>query len=113
MNENPAVLLTPRGREILARVAELQGDTPLQELAVAEALRREYPASLAAAAMAQHELRLIARAKFARAMEMLFTRDGYEQSSSETIARYRAVRFGDAAGVAEAACPVPRDRLRR
>ena len=111
MNENPAVLLTPRGREILARVAELQGDTPLQELAVAEALRREYPASLAAAAMAQHELRLIARAKFARAMEMLFTRDGYEQSSSETIARYRAVRFGDARRVADLCCGIGGDLI--
>src|SRR6516165_8073199 len=111
MNENPAVLLTPRGREILARVAELQGDTPLQELAGAEALRREYPASLAAAAMAQHELRLIARAKFARAMEMLFTRDGYEQSSSETIARYRAVRFGDARRVADLCCGIGGDLI--
>ena len=111
MNENPAVLLTPQGREILARVAELQGDAPKPELAVAEALRREYPASLAAAAMAQHELRLVARAKFARAMEMLFTRDGYEQSSSETIARYRAVRFGDARRVADLCCGIGGDLI--
>jgi len=111
MNENPAVLLTPRGQEILARVAELQGDAPKRELAVAEALRREYPASLAAAAMAQHELRLAARAKFARAMEMLFTRGGYEQSSSETIARYRAGRFGDARRVADLCCGIGGDLI--
>jgi predicted O-methyltransferase YrrM len=111
MNENPAVLLTPRGREILARVAELQGDAPKPELAVAEALRREYPASLAAAAMAQHELRLAARTKFSRAMEMLFTRGGYEQSSSETIARYRGGRFGDARRVADLCCGIGGDLI--
>ena len=111
MNENPAVLLTPRGREILARVAELQDDMPKPELAVAEALRREYPASLAAAATAQHELRLAARAKFSRAMEMLFTRDGYEQSSSEAIARYRAGRFGDARRVADLCCGIGGDLI--
>jgi SAM-dependent methyltransferase len=111
MNENPAVLLTPQGQEILARVAELQGDTPKPELAVAEVLRREYPASLAAAAMAQHELRLAARAKFSRAMEMLFTRGGYEQSSSETIARYRAGRFADARRVADLCCGIGGDLI--
>jgi predicted RNA methylase len=111
MNENPAALLTPRGRAILARVAELQGDASKPELAVAEALRREYPASLAAAATAQHELRLAARAKFSRAMEMLFTRSGYEQSSSETIARYRAGRFGDARRVADLCCGIGGDLI--
>src|SRR5215472_14128889 len=111
MNENPALLLTPQGREILARVAELQGDGPKPELAVAEALRREYPASLAAAAMAQHELRLAARAKFSRAMKMLFTRGGYEQSSSETIARYRAGRFGAARRVADLCCGIGGDLI--
>jgi predicted RNA methylase len=111
MNENPAVLLTPQGREILARVAELQDDAPMPELAVAEALRREYPASLAAAATVQRELRLAARAKFSRAMEMLFTRGGYEQSSSETIARYRAGRFGDARRVADLCCGIGGDLI--
>src|SRR5215468_10718860 len=111
MNENAAVLLTPRGREILARVAELQGDALKPELAVAEVLRREYPASLAAAAMAQHELRLAARAKFSRAMEMLFTRGGYEQSSSETITRYRAGRFEDARRVADLCCGIGGDLI--
>jgi len=111
MNENPASLLTPRGRAVLARVAELQGAAPKPELAVAEALRREYPASLAAVATAQHELRLAARAKFSRAMEMLFTRSGYEQSSSETIARYRAGRFGDARRVADLCCGIGGDLI--
>src|ERR1700733_3112017 len=111
MNENPAVLLSPLGREALARAAELLGDAPGSELAVAAALRREYPASLAAAAVAQHELRLAARGKFSRAMEMLFTRAGYEQSSSETIARHRAARFGGARRIADLCCGIGRDEI--
>jgi predicted O-methyltransferase YrrM len=111
MNENPAVLLSPLGREALTRAAELLGDAPGSELAVAAALRREYPASLAAAAVAQHELRLAARGKFSRAMEMLFTRAGYEQSSSETIARHRAARFGGARRVADLCCGIGGDLI--
>jgi SAM-dependent methyltransferase len=112
MNDNPAVLLSPPGREVLARVAALLGGRePPPGLAVAEQLRREYPASLAAAAMAQHELRLAARAKFARAMGMLFTRDGYEQASSELIARHRAARFGGARRVADLCCGIGGDLI--
>jgi THUMP domain-like len=109
MNENPAVLLSPLGREALTRAAAMLGDVSGSELAVAAALRREYPASLAAAAVAQHELRLAAREKFSRAMEMLFTRAGYEQSSSETIARHRAARFGGARRVADLCCGIGGD----
>src|SRR5579862_4989077 len=116
MNENPAVLLSPLGREALTRAAALLGDAPGSELpgselAVAAALRRDYPASLAAAAVAQHELRLAAREKFSRAMEMLFTRAGYEQSSSETIARHRAARFGGARRVADLCCGIGGDLI--
>src|ERR1700744_5384114 len=70
----------------------------MPDLAAATRLRREYPAALVAAAIAQHELRLAARAKFSRASQMLFTRAGYEQSSSEMIAGPRAARLADAVG---------------
>ena len=59
MNEDPTVLLTAQGQELLAR---LTVDDGRSALAVATSLRREYPASLAAAATAQHELRRAARA---------------------------------------------------
>jgi len=111
MNENPAVLLSPLGREALTRAAAMLGDAPGSELAVAATLRRDYPASLAAAAVAQYELRLAAREKFSRAMEMLFTRAGYEQSSSETIARHRAARFGGARRVADLCCGIGGDLI--
>jgi hypothetical protein len=108
MKEDPTVLLSAPGHELLARLAV---DDSRSALAIATSLRREYPASLVAAATAQHDLRLAARAKFVRAMEMLFTRAGYEQSSSETIARYRAARFGDARRVADLCCGIGGDLL--
>jgi SAM-dependent methyltransferase len=110
MNTDPTVLLTPQGQELLTRLAAEAdgGGTPL---ALAVRLRREYPADLVAAATAQHELRVAARAKFSRAMEMLFTRAGYEQSSSEPIARYRAARFGAAHRVADLCCGIGGDLL--
>ena len=107
---DPASLLTPQGAELLGRLAA-QRDTATSQLALAERLRREYPASLVAAAMAQQELRRAAEAKFSRAAEMLFTRAGYEQSSSETIARYRAGRLEDARRVADLCCGIGGDLI--
>jgi THUMP domain-like/RNA cap guanine-N2 methyltransferase len=110
MNTDPTVLLSPQGRELLTRLAG-EPDGGGTALALAVRLRREYPADLVAAATAQHELRLAARAKFSRAMQMLFTRAGYEQSSSEQIARYRAARFGGARRVADLCCGIGGDLL--
>lgn len=107
---DPTVLLSQPGQEILARLAAL-GEGKPGDLAVAVALRREYPANLVAAATVQHELRLAARAKFSRAMAMLFTRDGYEQSSSEPIARHRATRFAGARRVADLCCGIGGDLI--
>jgi THUMP domain-containing protein/RNA cap guanine-N2 methyltransferase len=116
MNTDPTVLLSPRGREILARLAAVDAagataPAPGGELALATSLRREYPADLVAAAMAQRELRATARAKFSRAARMLFTRGGYEQSSSELIARYRAARFPAAGRVADLCCGIGGDLI--
>src|SRR3984957_13024978 len=74
-------------------------------------MRREYPASLVATAMAQRELRLAAEAKFSRAAQMLFTRAGYEQSSSEAVARYRASRLADASRIADLCCGIGGDLI--
>jgi predicted O-methyltransferase YrrM len=108
VNEDPAILLTPRGQELLARLA---AEPDAGSLAVAERLRRDYPADLVATAMAQRELRLAAAAKFSRAAQMLFTRAGYEQSSSETIARYRASRLSHASRVADLCCGIGGDLI--
>jgi SAM-dependent methyltransferase len=89
-------LLSPAGTEVLALVAKAReaGEAPL---ATAARLRRDFPADLVAAATAQDELRLAARAKFRRAADMLFTRAGLEQASSEATARHRAARLAAAA----------------
>src|SRR5580658_7630192 len=96
MNDDPTALLTPQGQELLSRLAAEGTGQDGTSLALAVRLRRDYPASLVAVAMAQRDLRRAAAAKFSRAAQMLFTRAGYEQSSSETIARYRAARLKDA-----------------
>ncbi len=114
---DPTALLTPQGRELLARLADghadARGGSPL---ALAERLRREYPAGLVALAMAQQELRQAATAKFSRAGDMLFTRAGYEQSSSEAIARHRASRLDrtlprDAGRIADLCCGIGGDLI--
>ena len=108
MTTDPAELLTPQGQELLARLAESQ-DAGLSPLALAERLRRDYPAGLVAAATAQQELRQAARAKFSRADAMLFTRAGYEQASSEAIAAHRARRLQGKARIADLCCGIGGD----
>jgi hypothetical protein len=107
---NPSALLAPAGQELLSRLAE-PANAKASGLALAERLRREYPADLVAAAMAQHELRQAAAAKFSRAGQMLFTRAGYEQSSAEPVAAYRAGRLTAAARVADLCCGIGGDLI--
>ncbi len=113
MNDDPTILLTPPGRELLSRLAAAGAGQAGESasLALAERLRREYPAALVAAAMSQRELRRAAQAKFSRAADMLFTRAGYEQSSGEAIARYRAGRLGHAARIADLCCGIGGDLI--
>ena len=105
-------LLSAEGQELLARVAAARaaGERPL---AMASRLRRDYPAGLVAAATAQDELRRAAAEKFSRAGQMLFTRPGLEQASSETAARHRARRLaGATAGrLADLACGIGGDLI--
>ncbi|MFD8722065.1 methyltransferase domain-containing protein [Streptomyces sp. NPDC059629] len=91
-NDHLAPLLTPEGRALLD---EVRGTAPADELAVATRLRREHPAELVSAALAQARLRQRAAAKFgdADADRMFFTSDGVEQSTRATVAAYRAERF--------------------
>ena len=123
---DPAELLRPPGPELLDRLAAASrsaagrsaagtgagpGAGAGSGLALAEALRREYPADLVAAAMAQHDLRKAAAAKFSRAADMLFTRAGYEQASSEAVAAYRAGRLRGAARIADLCCGIGGDLI--
>ena len=106
-----AALLAPRGQELLAELGELgeQAEGGSAALRLGTSLRARYPADLVAAALAQHELRLLARAKFTRAMDMYFTRDGLEQASAEVIAQYRSARYVGAGLVADLCCGIGGD----
>jgi predicted RNA methylase len=101
------ILLSGPGQELLARLAA--EDISRDPLALGTRLRREYPVEVVAAAVAQHELRRAARAKFSRAGEMLFTRAGLEQASSEVVARHRAGRFAECTTVADLCCGIGGD----
>jgi hypothetical protein len=98
-------LLSPAGSELLHR---LQGTviTPGRALSLAAGLRNSYPPDLVAAALTQQALRTAARQKFSRADEMLFTRPGLEQASSELTAAHSARRFAGSHAVADLCCGV-------
>lgn len=74
---------------IFEQIAALNGP----ELAVQSALRRQFPDDLVRAAITVHELRRRAAAKFSRAGQMWFDRQGLEQSTAEPISRHKAQRF--------------------
>ncbi|MFE0178849.1 methyltransferase domain-containing protein [Streptomyces sp. NPDC059002] len=87
-----AALLTDEGRALLDEVRDV---APAQELAAATRLRREHPAALVSAAIAQARLRQRAAAKFGAddAARMFFTPNGVEQSTRASVAAHRAESF--------------------
>ena len=98
-------LLSNRGAELLYRLQGLM-ITPARALSLAEELRGSYPPDLVAAALTQQALRTAARQKFSRADEMLFTRPGLEQASSELTAAHSARRFAGRDVVADLCCGI-------
>ncbi|HUY49210.1 MAG TPA: class I SAM-dependent methyltransferase [Streptosporangiaceae bacterium] len=105
-----AALLSAQGAELLAIVGEqpVTSDTALR---LGSRLRARYPADLVAAALAQQELRVAARAKFSRAMDMFFTRAGLEQASSEVVARHRRERYAGVSALADLCCGIGGDLI--
>ena len=86
--ESLDALRSPAGQDLLRRLARASLDVGL-----ATALRRSYPADLVAAAFSLTELRRLGRAKFGRADEMWFTRDGLEQAAPEVTSAHIASRY--------------------
>jgi THUMP domain-like/RNA cap guanine-N2 methyltransferase len=86
--ESLDALRSPAGQDLLRRLAGASLD-----VALGSALRRSYPADLVAAAFSLTELRRLGRAKFGRADEMWFTRDGLEQAAPEAVAAHIAERY--------------------
>ncbi|MER6538656.1 class I SAM-dependent methyltransferase [Streptomyces sp. 900105755] len=112
MNDLLSLLLTPEGHALLD---EVRGTAPADELAVATRLRREHPAELVSAALAQARLRQRAAAKFgeADADRMFFTPNGVEQSTRATVAAYRAERLKalGVTSVADLCCGIGGDAI--
>src|SRR5579863_3990753 len=63
------------------------------ELAIQTKLRRDFSDRLVRGAFTLCELRRRGMAKFTRAAEMWFDRQGLEQATSEPVARHKAARF--------------------
>jgi SAM-dependent methyltransferase len=103
-------LLSADGARLLASLPP-RPLTPAEALRLGARLRAAYPAGLVAAALAQHELRLKAREKFPRAMEMFFTRPGLEQASAAIVASHRAYRYANSGRVADLCCGIGGDLL--
>src|SRR5688572_11252835 len=104
------LLLTQDGSALLDEVRGL-APTPATEIAIATRLRKRWTAGLVAAAMEMTSLREWARAKFARADELWFTRAGLEQATTEAIAGYRARRYAGIGQVVDLCCGIGGDLL--
>jgi hypothetical protein len=105
-------LLWPAGQAALAEATALS-PTEQTRLADLTRLRKRYPAGLASAALETALLRRHARAKFSRAGAMYFTREALEQSTSETVAAYRAERFAGISTAADLCCGTGSDAIAR
>ncbi|MBO1335074.1 methyltransferase domain-containing protein [Streptomyces sp. VRA16 Mangrove soil] len=107
-----AALLTPEGRALLDA---LRDHDPAQELALATRLRREHPAGLVSAALAQARLRQRGVAKFGAedAARMYFTPNGVEQATRTSVAAYRAESFKalGVTSVADLCCGIGGDAI--
>jgi hypothetical protein len=108
--EQLAALRSGPGAELLARLGQ-QPLSPADALRLGTELRAAYPAELVAAALAQHELRIAAQAKFSRAMQMFFTRDGLEQASAEVVSRHRRGRYPAGGLLADLCCGIGGDLI--
>jgi hypothetical protein len=105
------LLESASGRELLDLLWDRGPIGAAEELALGEQLRARYPAELVASAMAQHDLRVRARAKFPRPERMFFTREGLAQSSAELVARHRATRYARFERVADLCTGIGGDLL--
>ena len=90
MNEECEVL---RQLRHLPQIFDRLRDTATAEFRIQNQLRREFPDAVVRAALTLRELRIKAVAKFSRAEQMWFDRQGLEQSTSEAVARHKSQRF--------------------
>lgn len=103
-------LASDAGALELSAAAALRSEG-VSDLKIGETLRQHLDPDRAAMILTQLDLRERAAKKFSRANEMLFTRAGLEQSTSESIARYRATRFRNHDDIVELCCGLGGDLI--
>lgn len=81
----------------------------VSDLKIGEMLRQRLEPDRAALVLTQLDLRKRAAVKFSRANEMLFTRAGMEQATSDAIAQYRAERYRDRTRIVDLCCGIGGD----
>ena len=80
-------------------------------LTTTKRLRRDMSPERAAMVLEMVQLRIRARKKFQQADKMFFTRQSLEQSSGESIARYKSLRFKKDQRLADICCGIGGDLL--
>ena len=98
---------SPQGQKLLQHASETEGD----ELAVLTHLRKTYPPEHCRIIVHLLNLRKHAQTKFTHAKDMVFDREGLEQSSGETIAQYRAKRYQSFTQIADLCCGIGGDAI--
>lgn len=98
---------TAEGRDLLHEASTREGD----DLSVLMQLRKKYAPENCRAALLLRDLRNRATDKFSRATEMVFDREGFEQSSGEGMATYRAKRYQKFTRVADLCCGIGGDAI--
>jgi SAM-dependent methyltransferase len=108
---NPYEMLA--SSEGAALLSALEGFDEEHAAAAAQRARSLAPADLARAALATSfaRRRAAAAGKFERGGSMFFTRAGYEQATSDAVARYRADRFAGLDVVADLCCGIGSDSI--
>ncbi len=100
-------LANDEGVALLASASAL----PEDRLVRITTLRRKFPPEIVQVAVEQLELRRRAKAKFSNAASMFFTPEGLEQSTSESLAAYRASRFPLNSPILDACCGIGGDAV--
>lgn len=81
------------------------------DVRLAASLRKSHSSSRTHLLLSQVELRNRARDKFSDPAELFFTRKGLEQTTDETLARYKAARFPANQPLADLCCGIGGDAL--